>query len=95
VEKKPERAAALPTLGSQRDNPPGPLSRFSESLCYTHWRSEKMKIRSKSYPDKIRRIAEDLSKMRNLYEVDRTVEKLRMIANELEHNLKKALLKKG
>ena len=54
-----------------------------------------MKIRSKSYPDKIRRIAEDLSKMRNLYEVDRTVEKLRMIANELEHNLKKALLKKG
>ena len=53
-----------------------------------------MKIKSKSYPDKIRRIAEDLSKLRDTYEVGRTVEKLRMIANELEHNLKKATLKK-
>jgi len=48
-----------------------------------------MKIKSESYPDKIRRIAEELSRMRNLYEVDHTVEKLRMIANELEHNLKR------
>lgn len=48
-----------------------------------------MKLKSESYPDKIRRIADELSRMRNLYEVDHTVEKLRMIANELEHNLKK------
>ena len=53
-----------------------------------------MKIKSESYPDRIRRIAEDLSKMRNVYGVDHSVAKLRMIANELEHNLKKALLKK-
>lgn len=49
-----------------------------------------MKIRSQSYPDKIRRIAEDLSKMHISHEVDHTVAKLRVIANELEHNLKKA-----
>jgi hypothetical protein len=54
-----------------------------------------MKYKRESYPDKIRRIAEDLSQMRNLYEVDHSVEKLRMIANELEHNFKKALLKKA
>ena len=53
-----------------------------------------MKIKSKSYPDKIRRIADDLNRIRNQYEVDRTVEKLRLIANELEHNLKNPLLKK-
>ncbi len=66
-----------------------------DGVCYTRWWRESMKTRSKSYPDKIRRIAEDLSKMRNLYEVDCTVEKLRMIASELEHNLKKALTKKA
>ena len=49
-----------------------------------------MKTRSQSYPDKIRRIAEDLSRMRISHEVDHTVVKLRAIANELEHNLKKA-----
>ena len=54
-----------------------------------------MKIKRESYPDKIRRIAEDLSQMRNIYDVDRSVEKLLMIANELEHNLKKTLLKKA
>jgi hypothetical protein len=48
-----------------------------------------MKIQRESYPDKIRRIAEDLSKMRNVYDVDRSVEKLRMIASELEHKFKK------
>ena len=54
-----------------------------------------MKLKSESYPDKIRRIAEELSRMRNLYKVDHTVEKLRMIANELEYNLKKGPLKKA
>ena len=48
-----------------------------------------MKLKSESYPDKIRRIAEELNRMRNLYKVDSTVEKLRMIANELEINLRK------
>ena len=54
-----------------------------------------MKIKSESYPDRIRRIADDLSKMRNVYGVDHSVEKLRMIANELENNLKKELLRKS
>ena len=54
-----------------------------------------MKYKRESYPDKIRRIAEDLSQMRNVYNVDHSVEKLRMIANELEHNFKKAMLKKS
>ena len=47
-----------------------------------------MKIKSESYPDKIRRIAEDLSQARDVYETDRVVEKLRVIANELERILK-------
>ena len=53
-----------------------------------------MKYKRESYPDRIRRIAEDLSQMRNLYEADHSVEKLRMIADELEQNIKKALSKK-
>ena len=52
-----------------------------------------MKLQSESYPDKIRRIANDLSKLRKQYEVDHSVEKLRMIANELERNFKKPPLK--
>ena len=47
-----------------------------------------MKLRSVSYPDRIRRIAQELSQLRNMYQVDHTVAKLRMIANELEQNLK-------
>ena len=46
-----------------------------------------MKIKSESYPDRIRRIARELSKHREKYEVGQTIEKLRLIANELEHNL--------
>ena len=53
-----------------------------------------MKLTSESYPEKIRRIAQDLSRLRNQYEVDRSVEKLRMIANELENILRKSPLKK-
>jgi len=53
-----------------------------------------MKLKAESYPDRIRRIAHELSRLRNQYEVDHSVEKLRMIANELEHNLKKSPLKK-
>ena len=54
-----------------------------------------MKLRSESYPDRIRRIAHEVSQLRNLYQVDHTVEKLRMIANELEQVLKKTPLKKA
>lgn len=54
-----------------------------------------MKLKSESYPDKIRRIAHDLSRFRDQYDVDRSVEKLRMIANELELNLKKPPRKKN
>jgi len=54
-----------------------------------------MKLRSESYPDRIRRIAQEVSKLRNLYQVDHSVETLRMIANELEQVLKKTPLKKA
>ncbi len=47
-----------------------------------------MKIQSESYPDRIRQIAADLNQLRNLYEVDLTIEKLRAIASELERILK-------
>ena len=53
-----------------------------------------MKLKSESYPDRIRSIAEELSKIRNMYPVDHPVEKLCMIATELEHILKKGPLKK-
>jgi len=43
-----------------------------------------MKLRSESYPDRIRRIAQEVNQLRNLYQVDHSVEKLRRIANELE-----------
>ena len=48
-----------------------------------------MKFKSETYPDRIRQIARDLGQVQNVYEVDQTVEKLYMIANELERNLKK------
>jgi hypothetical protein len=49
-----------------------------------------MKYKRESYPDRIRRIAEDLSQMRNMFEIDHSVDKLRLIAKELEDILKKA-----
>ena len=49
-----------------------------------------MKLKSESYPEKIRRIARELSQLRNSYQVDRSIEKLRTVANELEQVLKKA-----
>jgi len=54
-----------------------------------------MKLRSESYPDRIRRIAREVSQLRDLYPVDHPVETLRMAANELEQILKKAPLKKA
>ena len=47
-----------------------------------------MKLKSESYPEKIRRIAHDLSRLRNQYDVGQSIEKLNMIANELERKLK-------
>jgi hypothetical protein len=54
-----------------------------------------MKLKSESYPDRIRRIAQEVSELRNLYQVDHSVEMLRMIANELEQVLKNPPLKKA
>jgi hypothetical protein len=54
-----------------------------------------MKYKRESYPARIRRIAEDLSQIRNLYEADHSAEKLRMIADELERNMEKSLPKKA
>ena len=54
-----------------------------------------MKLKSESYPAKIRRIAHDLGRLRNQYDVDQSVEKLHMIANELERKLKKSPLNKS
>ena len=53
-----------------------------------------MKLKSESYPEKIRRIAQDLSRLRNQYDVDQSIEKLHMVANELERKLKKTHLDK-
>ena len=53
-----------------------------------------MKLKFESYPDKIRRIAHDLGKLRNQYEVDHLVEKLGLIAHQLELELRKTPLKK-
>lgn len=47
-----------------------------------------MKLKSDSYPERIRQIAHELSRLRNQYEVSQSVEKLLMIANDLERNLK-------
>lgn len=47
-----------------------------------------MKLKSESYPDKIRRIAGELSHLRSQYDVGQSVEKLLLVANELERNLK-------
>lgn len=54
-----------------------------------------MKLKSESYPDKIRRIAHELCRLRNQYDVDQSIEKLQMVANELERNLKKVHLNKS
>lgn len=54
-----------------------------------------MKIRSEPYPDRIRRIAKDLSWMRYKYDVEKSVEKLLMVANVLEQELKKSPPKKN
>ncbi|MCW8926062.1 MAG: hypothetical protein OQJ84_07390 [Xanthomonadales bacterium] len=54
-----------------------------------------MKIRSESYPDRIRQIASELSKIRNSYDVDHSVETLRLVANELERKLKNGPLRHG
>ena len=49
-----------------------------------------MKLKSKSYPERIRRIAQELSQIRNLYGADDSAEKLRKVADELERNMKKS-----
>lgn len=54
-----------------------------------------MKIKSQSYPDKIRRIASDLKRMRISPEVDSTADKLGVIANDLEQKLKEASARKS
>jgi ribosomal protein S20 len=54
-----------------------------------------MKIRSESYPDRIRQIAKELSQVRNSYDVDHATETLRKIADELESKLKKGPLKRA
>ena len=54
-----------------------------------------MKVRSESYPERIRSLAAELSRIRNLYPVDHSVDKLRVIADELEQILKRPPLKNG
>ncbi len=41
-----------------------------------------------SYPDQIRRIAEDLTQVQHLWELDHHAEKLRRISDEIEGQLK-------
>jgi hypothetical protein len=47
-----------------------------------------MKIKSESYPDRIRRIADELSKIRKNPDMDDVAQKLRLIASQLERILK-------
>jgi uncharacterized coiled-coil DUF342 family protein len=54
-----------------------------------------MKLKSESYPNRIRRIAEDLSQIRYLYETEHAVDRLRKVADELEQIFKKPPLKKA
>ena len=54
-----------------------------------------MDCNQESYPEKIRRIAEDMSQMRKLYEVDHAVDILRKIADELEALLNQATFKEA
>ncbi len=53
-----------------------------------------MKLKRESYPDRIRRIAQELNQMQYLYGADLSAEKFRRIADELERNMKKSLPKK-
>jgi hypothetical protein len=53
-----------------------------------------MKIQRESYPDRIRRIAQELGPYRKSYPVDHPIRKLQIIADELEQILKKAPVKK-
>jgi len=53
-----------------------------------------MKLKAESYPDRIRRIAQELNPYRTSYPVDHPIEKLQKIADELEQILKKAPVKK-
>ncbi len=46
-----------------------------------------MKHNQESYPAQIRRIAVDLTQVRELYELDFAAEKLQRIADELEEKL--------
>ena len=46
-----------------------------------------MEYKQEPYPEQIRRIAEDMTQMRELYELDFAVEKLRRIADELAERL--------
>ena len=49
-----------------------------------------MKIKAESYPDRIRRIAEELSRVNRTPAVSDVAQKLRSIAGELEQILKSA-----
>lgn len=52
-----------------------------------------MELKALSYPDRIRRIAQELSRLQSSYGVGNTIRKLRVIADELEIELKKAARK--
>ena len=56
---------------------------------------ETMGKNQKSYPEKIRCIAEDITQMRGIYELDHSVEALRKIADDLEAMLKQAAFKEA
>jgi hypothetical protein len=53
-----------------------------------------MELKAQSYPDRIRRIAAELGRLQASYGVGNTVRKLRLIADELEGQLKQASRKR-
>jgi len=61
------------------------------SVVYTYEETVKvltMERTRESYPDQIRRIAEDLTQVQHLWELDYQVKKLRRISDEIESQLK-------
>jgi hypothetical protein len=63
---------------------------LSDIFHICEYGGETLKLKSESYPEQIRRIAHELSRLRNQYDVGQSVEKLRVVANELERTLQRS-----
>ena len=62
---------------------------MSDIFSIYEYGGETLKLKAESYPERIRRIAHELSRLRNQYDVSQSVEKLLAVANEIERNLQR------